>query len=220
MSDNHQLVDDINAFQQEVIPTLSSDTLDALMGSISAVQQAGTADGALNVGDTIPDFSLQNAHGEQIDIKQCIASGPLVISFYRGAWCPYCNLEIKAQAAHLNQIRELGADLIAISPQVASKAEQQSTALSLNFNILSDVGNQVSKQFGLTFSLTEDVRPVLDDEFKFDIQGHNADDKYELPIPATYIVDQQGVIRFAFVDADYTKRLEPEVILEQLRALA
>ena len=142
----------------------------------------------------------------------------MVISFYRGAWCPYCNLEIRALAEHLPAIREQGADLLAISPQVVSKAEQQASELALPFAVLSDAGNQVARRFGLVFALPEQTRPIYD-AFGFDLPGHNGDDKYELPIPATYIVDTQGVMRFAFVDADYTRRMEPVDIIEQLKSL-
>lgn len=218
MSQKETLAQAIHALQEQMLPTLPEATLNVLLGSIQQQVDSGQAETALNQGDRCPDFSLPAANGEMVSVSEKLKSGPLVISFYRGAWCPYCNLEIRALATHIDQIRQLGADLVAISPQVVDKSDQQSRSLDLSFDVLSDVGNKVAREFGLCFSLSDEVRPVYD-AFEFDLPGHNGDENYELPIPATYIIDRQGSIRHAFVDADYTRRMEPSDIIEQLRQL-
>jgi len=213
-----ELANKIQAFQDEMIPTIPEDTVATMMAELKTLINSGIAQSAKNTGDTLPSFSLANADNKQIDSSTLLANGPLVISFYRGAWCPYCNLEINALQQRLADINAAGAQLIAISPQSPDKSMDQISQSKLDFEILSDAGNKLAKECGLVFTLPESLRPVYE-AWQIDIPEHNGDNSFELPIPATYIVDQNGKIRYAHVDMDYTKRLEPEVIIEQLKAL-
>ena len=165
-----------------------------------------------------PDFDLPNANNVSRTLDYFLSHGPLVVSFYRGAWCPYCNLEIKALQKSLPEITSTGAQLIAISPQTPDKSQDQITAAELTFEVLSDVGNTLAKACGLVFALPESLRPIYQD-WQIDIPEHNADESFELPIPATYIIDTSGVIHYAFVNMDFTQRLEPNIIIEQLKKL-
>ncbi|GMR01107.1 MAG: peroxiredoxin-like family protein [Gammaproteobacteria bacterium] len=212
------LADDIQAFQDELIPTIPEDTMDTLMSELQGLIATGIAEAAKNKGDKFPDFTLPDANNESRSLQDFLADGPLVISFYRGAWCPYCNLEINALQKHLPEITAAGGQLVAISPQVPDKSADQVSRSQLTFEVLSDAGNKLAKECGLVFTLPESLRPIYE-AWQIDIPGHNADSSFELPIPATYIIDTNGDIRYAHVDMDYTKRLEPDIIIEQLKLL-
>ena len=175
-------------------------------------------DNALNVGDTIPRFTLPNAKGEPVAIANVLKNGPLVISFYRGGWCPFCNLEFKALTDALPEIQRYGATLIGISPETPDVAQQTVSQHNLPFEVLSDVGNDVIRTFGLVNVVYEEMRPLYL-EWGLDIPAHNGDDSWEIPIPATYVIDTQGVIRAAYVNKDYTQRMEPADIISSLKQL-
>ena len=210
------LADMIAEFQAGLLPTFPAEVMQTMQHAGQEIAALGIEQSALKTGDRCPEFKLKNARGEAVSSRQLLDKSDLVISFYRGAWCPYCNLEINALAQTLAEIRSTGAELVAISPQVPEKSEQQTNDLKLDFEVLSDIGNQLAKQFGLVFTLPEDVRPLYQ-AWEIDIPAHNGDALYQLPVPATYIVDQAGFIRYHFVDSDYTRRLEPTTILQQLR---
>jgi peroxiredoxin len=218
MSASDSLAGQIAALQAEMIPNIPQDTLSTMMSATQTLADSRQAEKALNVGDVCPDFELGNAHGVKVRLSEQLKSGPAVISFYRGAWCPYCNLEIHALKNNLDTFRQHGADLIAISPQVPDKSLPQVNDLDLEFEVLSDIGNEIAKQFGLVFTVSPELRPIYD-TFGIDIADHNGDNNFEIPMPATYIVDSGRKIRFGFVSADYTQRLEPSIIIEELQKL-
>ncbi len=215
------LASTITAFQDKFIPTIPEETFNLLMSELQTLITKGIAEQAIKVGDTFPDFVLPNANNvdhADLSLTTLLKNGPLVISFYRGAWCPYCNLEIKALQNRLADIQATGAQLIAISPQTPDKSSDQINTSKLTFDVLSDSSNKLAKQCGLVFTLPESLRPVYA-AWELDIPGHNGDDTFELPMPATFIIGSDGVIKYAFIDMDYTKRLEPEIIVGQLRQL-
>lgn len=215
---NNSLASNIKTFQDDFIPNIPEPTLNLLMSELQTLIDAGLAGKALNKGDTFPSFSLNNADDKEVTLSDILAKGPLVLGFYRGAWRPYCNLEINALQQRLADITAAGAQLIAVSPQVPNKSADQISASNLSFEVLSDIGNELAKQCGLVFTLPESLRPIYE-AWQLDIPGHNGDDSFELPMPATYIINSDGSVHYAFVDMDYTKRLEPETIIEQLKLL-
>jgi peroxiredoxin len=173
---------------------------------------------ALKLGDHVEDFFLPDAHGEPVRIQSLLETGPVVISFYRGRWCPYCNPELR-RLERLPEINALGASLVAISPQLPDNSLSTAEENTLTFPVLSDVGNVIARRFGIVFKLPD----VLLDAYKTfnhgltDVDGHEG--ARELRMPATFVLDRSGIIRLAFVDEDYTKRLDPQDILEALVAL-
>jgi peroxiredoxin len=217
MSSNLLAVE-IAEFQNNFIPTVPEETIGLLMSELQTLIAKGLAEKSLNKGKSFPGFELPNADNKTLALNDLLADGPLVISFYRGAWCPYCNLELNALQQRLPEITAAGGRLIAISPQVPDKSADQVSSSRLTFEVLSDVGNKLAKRCGLVFTLPESLRPIYD-AWQLDIPGHNADDSFELPMPATYIIGTDGIIHYAFVDMDYTKRLEPDIIIEQLKSL-
>ena len=180
--------------------------------------QSGIVDRSIAVGQAAPNFKLPNVTGHQIELQALLQQGPVVISFYRGQWCPYCNLELRALQQVLPEIQALGATLVAISPQTPDHSLSTVEKNELTFEVLSDVGNQVARDYGLVFQLPEQLRPIYQG-FGIDLPAHNGDRTFELPIPATYVIGTHGLVIHGFVDPDYTQRLEPEEILNALQSL-
>ena len=174
----------------------------------------------LRVGQVAPDFTLTDATDNPVSSTTLRTKGPVVISFYRGAWCPFCNIELRALQAALPQFRELGATLIAISPEKPDYAMPMIEREALTFGVLSDPGNQVAKQFGLVYQLDGEARRVSLETFGTDLPTFNGDESWELPVPATYVIDQQGLVKLAFFDPEFRNRVEPKAILEVLRGLS
>jgi peroxiredoxin len=211
------LADAIAEFQAGMLPTIPGEVLQAMQQAGQQIASLGIENRALRSGDRCPEFRLKNAHDREITSGQLLTK-PLVISFYRGAWCPYCNLEIRALSAALPEIRALGAELVAITPQLPEKSLQQTSDSNIEFEVLSDTGNRLAQEFGLVFTLPESLRPIYQ-AWGVDLSEYNGDPGFQLPVPATYVVDREGVIRYHYVNSDYTRRLEPAIVVEQLRLL-
>ena len=212
------LKDEIKKMQEEMLPQIPEDVLKLLFSKIEELVNSGIAERTLNEGDEIPQINLPNAVGKTINVNSMLKDGPVVISFYRGAWCPYCNLELKALQNALPEIKSLDAQLIAISPNTPDNSISSIEKHELEFEVLTDAGNKIAKEFRLVFNLAEELRPIFK-QFNFDVPKYNGDESWELPIPATYIVNTDGKIVHAFVNADYTKRMEPTEIISKLKEL-
>ena len=212
------LRENIEKMQKATLPGIPAETLQVMMSATEKLIRSGIAGRAKKAGDQAPNFSLPNTRGENITLNSYLQKGPLVISFYRGAWCPYCNLELKALDDAIERIRSSGAELVAISPNTLEKSAQFASENPFKFDLLCDVGNEVARRFGLVFELAEELRPIYK-QFGIDIPAHNGDERYEIPIPATYIVHTDGSIVHAFVEADYTKRMEPDEIVAILKKM-
>ena len=168
------------------------------------------------VGDTAPDFELPDARGGSVTLGSLRRDGPVVLVFYRGAWCPYCNLQLRAFQAALEDIRADGATLVAISPQTPDKSLTLAEQAELAFPVLSDVGNAVARSYGLVFTLGAADRE-LHSGIGIDLTAFNGDDTWELPAPAVFVVDPDGTIRFASVAGDYRWRVGPDEVVTALR---
>jgi peroxiredoxin len=185
----------------------------ALMEAGNAeVAATGLVDRSLKIGDVLPDFSLPNATKAVVGSADLRRQGLVLISFYRGAWCPYCNLELNALQALLPQLQSAGVQLVAISPQTPDNSLSFQEKNALNFEVLSDAGNAYAKRLGIVFALPEALRPVYQ-SFGIDLQAANGDASFELPVPATYLIDTDGRVLERFVNVDYRKRLEPSTVL-------
>jgi peroxiredoxin len=178
---------------------------------------SGAAQRALRAGDKIPSFVLKDANGETVSSSELLSQGPLVVSFYRGVWCPYCNMELQALQEALPAFRELGAQLVAISPQNAVNSRKALRANRLDFPILSDPGNETAAAFGLRFALP-DYLIELYKNLKNDLPVFNGDASWTLPMPGRFVIGQDGIIHYAEVNPDYTRRPEPSDMLPALRA--
>lgn len=170
---------------------------------------------ALKVGDKLPQASLINASNESVNLYDCLAQGPLIINFYRGAWCPYCNIELRAYKELLPQIKEAGANLVAISPELPDTSMSLMEKHELEFEVLSDVNNAFAKELGLVFRVDDALLAVYE-SFGINWDEAQGNTNKEIPIPATYVIDTDGSVLLASVDTDYTKRLEPSIALEAI----
>ena len=179
---------------------------------------SGQAERTLKVGARAPIFGLPNAQGELVRSADLLARGPLVLTFYRGIWCPYCNMDLQAIEAAAAEIRALGASLVAISPQTAPNRRRSERENALSFPILSDHGNSVANEFGLRFRLPDDLIAVYKG-FGNDLTVGNGEDSWTLPMPARYVIETDGVIAYAEVNPDYTRRPDPSELLPVLRRL-
>jgi len=180
---------------------------------------SGLAAQALKAGQTAPSFVLADAEGTTVSSAELLARGPLVLSFYRGVWCPYCNLDLQALQEALPAIVELGAQVVAISPQNAVNSRKSMRNNALGFPILSDPGNELAARFGLRFAMP-DYLVALYKNLKNELSEFNGDDSWTLPMPARYVIAPDGGVVYAEVNPDYTQRPDPSELLPALRALA
>jgi peroxiredoxin len=195
------------------------EALEVMHGATRDLRSSGIMDGVVKVGGTAPDFELKNADEKIVRLKDLLSAGPLVLCFYRGKWWPYCNLELDALQQVAGEIQSLGANLLAISPQLPAFSRELIEQKNLTFDLLGDPGNQVAKKYGLVFALPEDLK-TLYLQFRIDVAKHNGDDSWSLPMPGRFIVDQAGVVRYAEVDPDYTVRPEPEHTIAALKKVS
>jgi peroxiredoxin len=180
----------------------------------------GLAERSARVGQPAPTFKLPRAGGGSVSLTDAVHTGPAVIVFYRGEWCPFCNLHMHAFEKALPKLQALGATLIAISPEKPDYGQLLADEQQLTFPVLSDLGNAVARRYGLVFQIDEETKELFVGSFSNDLAERNGDDSWELPVPATFVVDASGIIRFAHVDADYlTGRADPEEVLGVLRTL-
>ena len=169
------------------------------------------------VGDRAPDFELPNASGKRVKLSALLEHGPVVVTWYRGAWCPYCNIALRGFQKVLPEIKAEGASLVAVSPQTPDNSLTTVEKDGLGFEVLSDRGNKVAHTFGVAYKVPAVVVEQL--KGRLDLSKYNGDSSNELPLGATYVIDRQGVIRYAFVDGDYRKRAEPSAVVAALRGL-
>lgn len=192
----------------------------AMERHIAHLAQTDLARNAKGVGDQAPDIVLPDAHGKPFEVAALLAKGLVIVTFYRGGWCPYCNLELKAYQEVLPRIREAGASLVAISPEKPDDSLSTTEKNTLTFAVLSDVGQKVGKAFGLVYSFTEELRTVYEG-FGLHIPSKNGTpDDWSLPLSATYVIGSDGRILFADTSVDYRRRADPMDVLQVLDSRA
>lgn len=183
---------------------------------IAHLAEAGIARHARKVGDQAPPILLPDAQGSIFDVATLLAKGPVVVTFYRGGWCPFCNLELKAYQNVLPRIVAAGASLVAISPEKPDDSMSTAEKNALTFPVLSDVGQKVGKAFGLVYEFTDELRTTYDG-LKLDIPEKNGTPgEWSLPLSATYVIGLDGRILFADLGVDYRHRTDPLDVLQVL----
>jgi peroxiredoxin len=192
--------------------------LEAMHRATAELTASGQAQRALKAGDKAPDFVLNDPDGNPVSSRDLLAKGPLVVSFYRGVWCPYCNMELQALQAEFAAIQARGASLVAISPQTPPNSRKSQRDNKLSFPILSDVKADVANAFGIRFALPDYLVDVYK-AFKNDLPLFNADPSWVLPMPARYVTGTDGVIAYAEINPDYTQRPDPSELLPVLDRL-
>lgn len=208
----------LDALNHDAPGRLGREVFDDFQAATRRLEATGIEDRVLAVGAAAPGFTLPDAAGRQVALSALLERGPLVLSFYRGGWCPYCNLELRALQQHLPAIEEAGATLAAISPELPDNSLATRERHALAFPVLSDTGNAVARAYGLVFQVEEVVRKRYAG-LALDLTQVNGDDSWELPIPATFVLDGQGHVRWRHARADYSRRAEPAEIVAALQAL-
>ncbi len=210
------LEQEISEFKAHFVTQIPPSAAEGIDADIKRQVASDVTKHALQIGAHAPDFSLPDVLGRDVTLTTLLAQGPVVLTFYRGAWCPYCNLQLDAYQRILPQIKELEATLVAVSPQTPDHSLSLVEKKELTFSVLTDTGNRVARKYGLVYKLSDSLHKVYD-QLGINLAEYNGDDALELPISATYVLDSSGTIRTAFVDADFTHRLEPSAVLKGIQ---
>jgi peroxiredoxin len=192
--------------------------VEALHRATDELIASGAQSRALKAGDVAPEFTLPDPDGNPVSSKALLAKGPLVVTFYRGAWCPFCNFDLSALEEARSEIESRGATLVAISQQTAPNSRKSQRQNGLGFPILGDHGGEIAAQFGVRWTLPDYLREVQK-ALGADLTQFNGEDSWTLPMPARYVIAQDGTIAYAEVNADYTRRPEPSAIFPVLEQL-
>lgn len=205
-----QLADKANAFKEKADP----EKVKSYEAAIEKVAASGIIEKSKKEGDKAPNFTLPNATGQKVTLTDKTKNGYTIITWYRGGWCPYCNLTLAAWQDILPEIKAENIELIAITPELPDSTLSTKEKNALEFEVLSDVGNKVAKEYGIVFPLDESIREAYKN---MGLEKYNGDASYTLPLAATYIINSKNEILYAFLDADYKKRAEPKEVLQKIK---
>jgi peroxiredoxin len=202
-------------FETEMAPP---EVVAVLHRAIDELIASGQAGRSLHAGDRAPAFTLPDPDGKPVSSQDLLAKGPIVLTFYRGVWCPYCNLDLQAIEEVRSEIEARGAFLVAVSQQTAANSRKAQRTNKLGFPIVGDKGGELAAKFGIRWHLSEDVQAVHK-QLGADLVAFNGEDSWTLPMPARYVIGQDGVIAYAEVNPDYTRRPEPSDVFAVLDEL-
>lgn len=188
----------------------------AFQKGIDLVRATGIEKSAKQVGDAAIDGDLKDWKGNTISLSQLWKEGPVVLMWYRGGWCPYCNIQLRAMQQNLDTIENAGARLVILTPELPEKAKETAEANDLNIVALHDKDLELAKKYGIVFDLPAPIAPMYRDSGR--LKEFNGNDALQLPLSATYVVDSKGRITYAFLDADYKKRAEPSEVITAVKA--
>ncbi|TWT84606.1 putative peroxiredoxin bcp [Planctomycetes bacterium CA13] len=197
---------------------LPEDVRQTYARGIVTVRATGIEKSAKQVGDGAIDAQLSGWDGKSIKLSDLWQDGPIVLMWYRGGWCPYCNIQLRAMQQSMDKLENAGAKLVVLTPELPEKAKETAEANDLDIVALHDKGNAVARKYGLVFQLPKAIVPAYRDKLK--LPQYNGNDAMELPLSATYVIDKSGKITYAFLDADYKKRAEPVDVIEAVKKAA
>lgn len=219
MSSRHDLQEELDSFRAAWETRVGEATAEMIAADIEALRATGLVARAAKPGDAFPSAPrLLDAHRRPFDLEALTAERPIVLVFYRGGWCPYCNLELRAYQAALAEIQAAGATLVAVSPELPDNSLSTAEKNDLSFAVLSDVGGALAKALGISFDLSDRARPYYEKAGLF-LPEKNGDDSWSLPMPALFVVAKGGIIKAAFIEPDYRKRTSPADALAALKAI-
>ena len=204
---------------KEILDSLPSDLCEKLIIENKKLFNSFLEEKALKEGMTVPNVFFRNKEFEPVHLSDLLKEHHLVLSFVRGTWCPYCNLELIALAKIKSEIEKRGARLIAVSPELYKYSEEKLTANKIDYPVYTDLGNKAADEFGLVFELPSEYREIYK-TLNIHLNVLNNETKWTLPMPATFIISKDAVITATYVNADYTQRMEPDYILEKLDLLS
>ena len=210
-----ELAKQIEQFNNELATQVPQEVLEAFGKSIKDLKTKNIEEKSIKLGAIMPDFSLPNAKNEIIHSKEILKKGKMIIAFYRGSWCPYCNLELKALQENLSKINDKKVSLVAISPQSPDNSLTVIEKHNLTFEVLTDKDNTFAKQLGIVFELQDFVLPFYN-ALGINLSSFNKNDDTSLPIPAVFVVNENGIIIYKFADANYMNRIDIDELLNTL----
>ncbi len=210
------LTDQLRLMKEASAKKLPPEKAKAMQDATDKLRKSNLAEKAFRVGQNMPNFSLPDAHGKIIHLKDLLKKGSVIISFYRGSWCPYCNAQLKGYQQHLAEFKSHGATLVAITPEKPDLTVLTEENKKLEFPILTDKSNKFAKKLGLVFEVNGELKEIYK-QFGIDLEKSQDNAEWNLPIPATYIVSGKGKITYAFLDVDYTHRADPEDLIRALK---
>lgn len=210
------LKEELGAFAQKMSINAPQEVLQTMGTEIGKLAESGIMSTALKQGNKAPDFELKDTEGNIVSLNSLVQKGSLVISFNRGNWCPFCNIELKHLQNKLCEINITGANLVVISPQLPEKSAELIAQNGFEYPILFDQGNEVARKFGIAFTLAEPLIPIHI-AFGMDIPAHNGDESYTLPIPATYVINSNKEIVFSSINPNWMERADTNEYLTVLK---
>tara|TARA_R110001583_G_scaffold13561_4_gene57958 strand:+ start:5881 stop:6531 length:651 start_codon:yes stop_codon:yes gene_type:complete len=197
--------------------SVPQDVQNVISDGIKALTESDLIKKVIQKGQKAPDFTLINSVGKKINLYDELKKGRVILTWYRGGWCPYCNLQLQYMQQSLPIFKELGSNFIALTPEKPDSSLSTKEKNELEFEVLSDIDSTVAKSYGLTYKLTNEVSDLYKNTFSLDLAEYNENNSDELPIPATYIINQDATVEYAYINADYTKRAEPADIINELK---
>ncbi|MDL2142315.1 MULTISPECIES: peroxiredoxin-like family protein [Flavobacterium] len=209
------LAQQIEELNENLGHQLPREALDAFGKSIQDLRARNMEGNSIQTGDMFPDFKLPNTNDETVQLKEILKKGKVIAAFFRGSWCPYCSLELKALQDSLKQITDRKATLVAISPQKLDYSQELKSNYNLDFELLTDKNNALAKQLGISFGLQDYIVPTYRG-LGIDLSEYNENGNSELPIPAVFVVDTNGSVRYKFADANYMNRIDIQELIKQL----
>ena len=213
----NSLTEDLDRFVKQYLETAPDEVQKDFSRGINELSDSGILDNATNVGEYAPEFDLPNAIGEQISLYDSLQKGPVVLVWYRGGWCPYCNLQLQHIQSKLSEIHAAGGQVIAISPELPDMTMTTKERHMLEFQVLSDIDNKVADKYKLAYTVPNYVVDHYDLSVK--LNDHNGNESNRLPLAVTYVINTDGKVEYAFLDADYKNRATPEEIISVLKSL-
>jgi peroxiredoxin len=216
-ADPPTLAEQLSAVRAASLTKIPPEALVVMTDGEAAIRKSGLTQTALQVGQKAPQFQLPDHTGKRVASKALLRKGPVVLVFYRGGWCPFCNLQLDAMQAILPELEKLGATLVAVTPDSPDGTLESVGKHDLKFPVLTDQDNAVARRYGLVFALSPELEAVYQ-QFGIDLKARNQSDKSELPLAATYVIGSDGIVTYAFLDAAYYRRGEPADILRAVAA--
>lgn len=209
------LAQQIEELKENLVKQLPTEVLEVFEKSIQDLKTKNIEESSIKVNDKFPDFSLPGAGNKIINLMERLKDGKMIVAFFRGSWCPYCNLELKALQDCLKQITDRKITLIAISPQTPDYSEELKNRHHLEFELLTDKDNVLAKQLGISFELQDDVVPVYA-RLGIALSDYNENHNNELPVPAIFVIDTDRTITYKFADTNYMNRVDIQELIGQL----
>lgn len=213
-----ELQQSLDKLKAKIESSMPAEAVAIMHQATKDLENSGIAEKILKVGDKAPEFMLKNHKGKTVSSIELLKKGNVIVTFYRGVWCPYCNTDL----AYLKRFKEIfeekGATMVSISPQTEENNAKIVEQQRLNYDLLSDKGNEIAHQFGLRWKLVDPLKSLYK-SFKIELPNFNNDNSWTLPIPARFIIGQDGIIKYAEFSIDYTKRPNPDVLVNALNRI-